>query len=293
MVTKRQVPTVRLRRLAAELRRLRAVAELTQGDVAEATGINTATLYRIESAKVRPQRRTLMTLLELYQVPQLRRGEVLALLQDNGEQSWLRPYHADLRDGYIEYIGLEAEARAVWNYESLHVPGLLQTADYYRAVVRSVLHAADEDEIDRRVRVRLERYSVLVKDEPLQFRAVLDEAAIRRAVGGPEVMCDQLRHMVSAAALPNVTLQIIPFTAGAHAGMPGSFALLSFPEAEGPEIIYVDSRAGDIFIEAAEDLDRYGDTFDRLVSLALSPDESVSLIAEAAGEFGERAEGAA
>lgn len=285
MVTKRQVPTVRLRRLAAELRRLRAGAELTREEVTEATGINMATIYRIESAKVRPQRRTLVSLLQLYGVPELRRGEILSLLQETGDLGWLRPFHVDLRDEYVEYIGLEAEARAVWNYESLYIPGLLQTEGYARAVIGSVLSTADEGEIDRRVQARIERQAVLVKDDPLQLRAVMDEAAVRRMVGGPEVMQAQLRHLLVAAAESSVTIQVIPFGSGAHAGMPGSFVLMSFPEAEEPEIIYVDSMAGDVFIEAEADLRRYGEIFDRLRALALSPEDTLGLLAQAAEEL--------
>lgn len=285
MPTKRQTPTVRLRRLAGELRRLRASAELTREDITERTGINAATLYRIETARVRPQRRTLITLLDLYEVLDPQRGEILALSQGASVQGWLRPYHSELPEEYTAYISFEAEARAVRNYESLFIPGLLQTEDYARAVVKGVLPTASSKEIEQRVQARVERQAVLTKDDPLQLWVIMDEAAVRRMVGGPEVMREQMRRLAAAAAEPHMTLQIIPFMAGAHAGMPGSFVLMSFPEVEEPEIIYIDSMAGDLFLEAEVDVRRYGAIFDNLRAVALSPDDTSRLIAQLAREM--------
>ncbi|AZQ72046.1 MULTISPECIES: helix-turn-helix domain-containing protein [Streptomyces] len=284
MPTKRQMPTVRLRRLAAELRRLRAGADLTREDVAEQTGINTATLYRIETARVRPQRRTLVALLNLYGVRESQRDEVLALSEGASVQGWLRPYHSELPEEYTAYISFEAEARAVRNYESLFVPGLLQTEDYARAVIKGVLPMASAREIEQRVQARVERQAVLVKDDPLHLWAIMDEAALRRMVGGRDVMHKQLQHLTAVAQEPHMTLQVIPFGAGAHAGMPGSFVLMSFPEAEDPEIVYIDSMAGDLFLEAEADIRRYGAIFDNLRAVALSPDDTSNLIAALAKE---------
>ncbi|WP_189454612.1 helix-turn-helix domain-containing protein [Streptomyces abikoensis] len=284
MPTKRQMPTVRLRRLAAELRRLRAGADLTREDVTEQTGINTATLYRIETARVRPQRRTLVALLDLYGVREPQRDEVLALSQGASAQGWLRPYHSELPEEYTAYISFEAEARAVRNYESLFVPGLLQTEDYARAVIKGVLPMASAREIEQRVQARVERQAVLVKNDPLHLWAIMDEAALRRMVGGRDVMHKQLQHLTAATREPHMTLQVIPFGAGAHAGMPGSFVLMSFPEAEDPEIVYIDSMAGDLFLEAEADIRRYGAIFDNLRAVALSPDETSNLIAALAKE---------
>ncbi|MEU3352516.1 helix-turn-helix transcriptional regulator [Streptomyces sp. NPDC037389] len=284
MPTKRQMPTVRLRRLAAELRRLRAGADLTREDVTGQTGINTATLYRIETARVRPQQRTLVALLDLYGVRGSQRDEVLALSQGASAQGWLRPYHSELPEEYTAYISFEAEARAVRNYESLFVPGLLQTEDYARAVIKGVLPMASTREIEQRVQARVERQAVLGNSDPLHLWAIMDEAALRRMVGDRDVMHKQLRHLTAAAREPHMTLQVIPFGAGAHAGMPGSFVLMSFPEAEDPEIVYIDSMAGDLFLEAEADIRRYGAIFDNLRAVALSPDDTSNLIAALAKE---------
>jgi hypothetical protein len=136
------------------------------------------------------------------------------------------------------------------------IPGLLQTGDYARAVITGTLPMATQTEVDQRVQARLERQDRLHGDPPLELWAIVDEAAIRRMVGGPEVMHDQLAHLAQAADLPNVTLQVIEFSVGAHPGMPGSFAYMEFSEPTDPELVYVDTLAGDLFLEAEADLRR-------------------------------------
>ena len=284
MAGKRQTPTVRLRRLAAELRTLRTSSGLTRDAVVERTGINVATLYRIEHARVRPQTRTLRTLLDLYGADEQQQADLVALLRDARQRGWLHAYQSELPEQYTTYIGFEGEARSVWNYESLFVPGLLQTEDYARAVIRAVLPWASRDEVERRVEVRMERQDVLRNDNPLELWVIVDEAALRRQVGGQAVMQAQLSHLVQAAELPNVTFQVIPFRDGAHAGMPGSFVFMQFDDATIPEVIYIDSMAGDLFLEAEADVRRYRLVFEHLRAVAASPDDSRSLVAVLAAE---------
>lgn len=274
-------PTVRSRRLAFELRRLREAAGLTREQVSEETGINPATLYRHETATAssRPQRRTMIALLNTYGVSEQQRADLLALSREADVQGWLRPYHAELPEHYTAYIGFEAEARTVRNYESLFIPGLLQTEEYARAVIRGNLPMASETEVDQRVQARIERQNVLTKEDPLRLWAVLDEAALRRQVGGPDVMRRQMGRIAEALREPQVTVQVIPFSVGAHAGMPGSFVLMGFPDHADPEIIYIDSMAGDLFLEAEADVRRYTLLFDNLLAVALSPDDSAGMIA--------------
>ncbi len=275
----RQTPTVRLRRLAAELRSLRTSSELTRNEVVERTGINVATLYRIEHARVRPQTRTLAALLDLYGVDAPRQAELIALLRDARQRGWLHAYQSELPEQYTTYIGFEGEARSAWNYESLFVPGLLQTEDYARAVIRGGFTAATPDEIERRVEVRMERQEILRHESPLEFWGIVDEAALARQVGGRAVMQAQLRTLLAAAELPNVTFQVIPFDAGAHVGMPGSFVLMQFAEATIPDVVYIDSMAGELFLEEESDVRRYRLVFEHLRAVAASPDTSRSLMA--------------
>jgi transcriptional regulator with XRE-family HTH domain len=281
---KRQTPTVRLRRLAAELRSLRAASGLTREEVVERTGINSVTMYRIEHARVRPQTRTLRTLLDLYGVEKEQQADLVALLRDARERGWLHPYQSELPEQYMTFIGFEGEAESASNYESLFVPGLLQTEDYARAVITGVLPFASRDEVERRVEVRMERQQVLRGDNPLQLWGIVDEAALRRQVGSPAVMRAQFCQILEASELPNVTFQVIPFDAGAHAGMPGSFIVLQFTEEAIPDVIYIDSMAGDLFLEAESDVRRYKLVFEHLRAVSASPDASRSLLASLATE---------
>lgn len=285
MPGKRQTPTVRLRRLAAELRALRKSSGLTRDEVVERTGINVATLYRIEHARVRPQTRTLRTLLSLYAVDEPKQNDLLALLRDARQRGWLHAYQSELPEQYTTYIGFEGEARSVWNYESLFVPGLLQTEDYARAVIRGVLPTASRDEIEHRVVVRMERQEVLRNDNAVELWAIVDEAALRRQVGGRDTMRAQLTHILEVDELPHVTFQVIPFDVGAHAGMPGSFVLMQFTEATIPDVIYIDSMAGDLFLEEESDVRRYRLVFEHLRAVAVSPGASRSLVTSLLAEM--------
>jgi len=287
MSSRRSTPTVRLRRLAYELRRLREAAGLTREEVAERTGINEVTLYRTETARVRPQQRTLRTLLDMYEVVDPLRAELLAVSRDASRRDWLQTY-SDLREGYTAFIQFEQEARSVHNYQSLLVPGLLQTEEYARAVIRAGLpQSSDKDDrVERRVQTRLERQKLLGKDDPLRLWAIVDEAALRRDVGGREVMPQQMHQLVRAADWPNVTVQVIPYRAGAHVGMVGSFAVLDFPNPADPRVVYIDSMAGQLFLEREPDLQRCGDVFDHLRAVALSPADSASMCAAIAEDAG-------
>ena len=278
MPGKRQTPTVRLRRLAAELRSLRAASGLTRETVVERTGINAATLYRIEHGRVRPQTRTLRTLLDLYSVDQEQQAELVTLLRDARQRGWLHAYQSELPEHYTTYIGFEGEAHSVWDYESLFVPGLLQTEDYARAVIRGGLPNASRDEVERRVEVRMERQALLHNENPLNLWSIVDEAALRRQVGGPEVMQAQFQYLIEVSELPHVTFQVIPFDAGAHPGMPGSFILLQFGDAAIPDVIYVDTMAGELFLEEVADVRRYKLVFEHLRAVAASPEASLSLV---------------
>ena len=280
MASKKQTPTVRLRRLAAELRRLRRVADMNREEASAQTGINNATLYRIETARARPQMRTLAALLNLYGVDAEQREYLTILCRDAGKQGWLRPYHSDLPEEYTAYISFEAEAAGVRNYESLFIPGLLQTEEYARAVIRGGLPMAGEPEVEDRVQARMERQAVLTKEAPLKLWAIIDEAALRRVVGGGKVMRAQLAHLADMVKVPNITFQVIPFDAGAHPGMPGAFVLMDFTDPMDTDLIYIDSMAGDLFLESNADVSRYSSIFDNLRAVALSPDASVTFVAE-------------
>ncbi len=255
---------------------------MTQEEVSERTGIDRSTLYRLESAQQRPQRSTLIQLLDLYRVEEPRRGELLTLLRAAGQRGWLQQYRSELPDAYSDYIGFEDEARSISNYESLFIPGLLQTEDYARALLHGTLPYASSEEIENRVIARMERQTLLDRDNPPRLWAIMDEAAVRRRVGGREIMRDQLARLPEAAARPNVTLQVISFDAGSHPGMDGAFVVLEFPDPADQSIAYTESAAGGLFLEEDVELRRYMLMFEHLRAAALRPEATLTLLAEIA-----------
>lgn len=282
-VAGRKAPTIRLRRLAGELKRLRVAAGLKQDDVAERTGLDASSIYRIERALNRPQRRTVMTLLSLYGVTdEGRKATLLGWLKDSGQQGWFQIYEPYLPEQYQTYIGFEYEAESLRNYESLFVPGLLQTEAYARAVISGVVPTISAEDVQRRVEVRMQRQIVFQRPAPMQLWAIIDEAAIRREVGGPSVMRAQLERLVEASVSPHTRLQVVPFGAGAHPGMPGSCIVMSFADPFDAPLVYLDSLAGDLFLETADDVERFSATFERIAAQALTPAQTKKMIQEAA-----------
>lgn len=278
-------PTVRLRRLAAELRRARHNAELSRDEVFEQTGVSLATLYRTEKPERRPQRRTLNTLLDLYSIDAKARDRITALWAEAETQGWLQPYHQDLREDYSAYIQFEAEAAALRNWEPVFVPGLLQTADYARAVIEGVLPSATDRDLEPRVRARMERQALLTKPDPLHLTAVMDEATLWREVGGEAVMAGQMSHLLDAAKQEHIEIRVIPNSAGAHPGMPGNFVLMAFPDVQDPELVYIDSMANAVFLESETEVSHYDQVFKTLLDKALGSDDSLNLIADVEHEF--------
>jgi transcriptional regulator with XRE-family HTH domain len=277
------ITTVRLRRLAAELKRLRESEDLSQEDVCERTGMTRSTLYRIENGQRRPQRRTLIQLLDLYGVEDPQRGDLLTLLKESGQRGWMQRFKG-LPEQYSTYISFEAEAQRLRQYESQVIPGLLQTEDYAREVIRGVLPQATPEEIDERVAVRMERQAHLTRDHPLELWAIMDEAALRRTVGGREVMKAQLRRLIDVAALPYATLQAIPFGTGAHPGMMGAFLIIDFPDPSDPSVVCIENGAGNLFLEDPAEIRRYDLMYDHLQARALSPEETGHLMDRIAKE---------
>jgi hypothetical protein len=188
-----------------------------------------------------------------------------------------------LSETYTTYIGLETEAAAILAYQPLIIPGLLQTDDYARSIALAGPAELDENGVEQRVQIRRERQGILAGSDPTRLWAVIDEAALRRAGGGPEVMRAQLDHLATMARSARITLQVIPFSAGMHAGVTGgSFTILQFPEDVDQDAVYVDTFAGELFVEEPEEVGRFHNAFRHLVGAALSPVDTLALIAEEA-----------
>jgi transcriptional regulator with XRE-family HTH domain len=284
----RPSPTVRRRRLRYELRRLRDEHHLTIEQVQDRSGgdIKAPSISRWESGERSVRPTDLRLLLDIYQVHGERREALLTLARQAKERGWWQSYGSAIPQWFQVYVGLEAEASSVRVYEAELVHGLLQTADYYRAFLRAApAAAADDNEADRKIEVRLARQARLTAEDPPEYWAVLNEAVIRRVVGGAEVMRAQLDHIAEMAGLPHVNVQVLPFGAGVHPAMDGSFEILGFPEPGDPDVVYLENQAGSLYLEEQPEIDRYARMFSHLMAKALDPEESRRMIARIAADL--------
>jgi transcriptional regulator with XRE-family HTH domain len=269
-------PTVRRRELGALLRKLRTEKGLTVEQAAEQLMFSMSKLSRMETGHGVATPRDIRDVCSLYEVTDKAERERMLKLAAEGKQAgWWQSY--DLP--YSTYVGLEAEATAISDFQSSVVPGLLQTADYARAGHEGAMPRLSPKEIERRIEAKLTRQALLEQDDPPDFSAVLDEAVLHRMVGGPAVMSAQLGRLIEAANRPKVTIQVIPFTLGAHPGVESNFNILEMPSPT-PGVVFVEGLVGSIYLERSEELTRYRQIFERLQVISLSPKDTIALIAE-------------
>ncbi|MFJ7294622.1 helix-turn-helix domain-containing protein [Streptomyces collinus] len=276
-------PAVRRRKLGAELRALRTSAGLTSGEAARLVGWHQSKVSRIETGTSGVKPADVRLLLDAYVVADSQLRELLMALagsdDSGGRQNWWHAYRGVLPPTYWDFISLESQAGAMRTLETTVVPGLLQTPEYARAVTRAAVEGLPEDRLDTLVQVRLARQDVLRADPPLRLSAVLDEAVLRREVGGPGVMARQLERLVEAARLPQVRLQVLPFAAGAHIGVTGPFVIFSFSSTSDLDVVVLDHLTSSLYLERKEDLQAYTEAFNALQIHALSPEDSLDFIA--------------
>ena len=272
-------PTLRRRRLATELRRLRERAGLTLDQAATHSDVTKSTLSRIETAQIGVRPVVVRVLLGLYGETGTRAEALLQLARDARKRGWWQAYSDVLTSQYADYISLEAEALAIRNYEPLFVPGLLQTEAYTREIILSAVTDMSESEVDRRVGARMARQHRLTEPPGLDLWAIMDEAVLRRPTGTPATMQGQYKHLLTVGQLANVTIQVLPLDVGAHPGMTGSFSVIESSEERFSDIVYVDTVAGELYLEAEFETRRVNTLFNHLRARALDPDRSTALIA--------------
>jgi transcriptional regulator with XRE-family HTH domain len=271
-------PTVRRRRLALELRRLREAARLTCEEVGEHLECSASKISRVETGRVSVSPRDVRDMLELYGVPAEQRESLVQLARDSRQKGWWHAYSDTMQPEMATYIGLESAASEIRIYEVSLIPGLLQTEDYARAVIRAGMVNSPAEDIERRVSLLMARQPAVVRDDPPKIWAVLDEAALRRRVGGAGLMRLQLEHLLAQAALPNVAVQVIPFGGGAHPAMGRPFIILVFPERVDTDVVYLEDLTSALYLEDVAEVDRYNVFFNHLRATALSFDDSAALI---------------
>jgi transcriptional regulator with XRE-family HTH domain len=275
--------SVRSRQVAAALRTLREQAGLSGAEVAKRIGMSPSKISRIETGATGLQIEDVAALLGLYQAPAATRDELLDLVRRSEERGWWTR-QPGLPQLWRSLIDFEAKTTRIQNYEALFVPGLLQTAEYTRAVIQGIAPAITQAELGNLVAARMARQAVLTETDAPQFCAVVDEGALRRAIGAPGVMHRQLQHLLVVAEQPHVTLRVVPLAAGAHAGLRGSFMILEF--AEQPTLVHVENQSIGLFLEEEADLTAYRLALENIIHAALAPAATIELITQIAAELG-------
>jgi transcriptional regulator with XRE-family HTH domain len=278
-------PTVLRLMLGTQLRRFREAAGVSPEQAAYEIRASRSKISRMEHGRVGFKGRDVDDLLTLYGIQDEQvRARLLSYAQQASTPGWWSKYDDVLPDWFESYLGLELAASVIRTFELQFVNGLFQIEAYARAVTALGNKTASAEEIDRRVSVRLKRQAVLSGPEPPQVWSVLDEAVLRRPVGGRTVMRDQLAHLIEVANLPRVTIQVVPFAGGGHAAAGGSFTVLRFAEPDVPDIVYIEHLTSALYLDGREDVDHYVEVMNDLSTEALTPARSAAFLAEVAKE---------
>ncbi|WP_052745548.1 helix-turn-helix domain-containing protein [Allosalinactinospora lopnorensis] len=263
------------RRLRRELKQLRNTAGLSTDAVGERVDMSGPTISRIENGKRGISVDETERLLDLYEVPPPRRRELLELAERANEPGWWQAYAGRLSTEAQTMIALEEEAATITNFELVLVPGLLQTAEYARDIIRASRFDDQPRDIEAKVAVRMARQSVLTRPDPPELRAIIDEGALRR-FRDPQIMRRQLHQLVDAASRPNITFRVIPFAAGHHASAEGPCTLFEFHN--GPGAVHVEGKLSSVFLEDPREIATYQETVRCLLHVALEPSASIELV---------------
>jgi Domain of unknown function (DUF5753)/Helix-turn-helix domain len=271
--------------LGSQLRHLREAAGITPDQAGYEIRASRSKISRMETGRVGFKTRDVEDLLSFYGVTdEQARSRFLGLAGQSKRVDWWTSY-SDVLPGWFEnYLGLESVCSAIRTFEIQFVHGLFQTEDYARAVTRLGHQAASPAEIERRVALRVKRQDLLTRASPPKIWSVMDEAVLRRPVGGAAVMRAQLRHLVEMATVPGVTLQVVPFASGGHAGASGSFTIMRFDERYLPDVVYIEQLTGAVYLEQRPDVEHYLAVMDTLSTEALPPAATTRFIEQVAAE---------
>ncbi len=272
--------------LGAQLRRMREGSGISPEKAGYEIRSSRSKISRMETGRVGFKLRDVEDLLTLYGVvsPE-ERAKIMALARRSRAAEWWTQYSDILPDWFETYLALESAAVVIRSFEIQFVPGLFQTEDYARAVTRLGHQTAPEQEVERRVRLRRKRQDVLASAHPPRVWAMLDEAVLRRPLGGAAVMRAQLRHLAEVAHLPHVTLQVVPFARGGHAGAGGSFSILRFAEADLPDVVFIEQLTSAVYLDQRPDVEHYLEIVDQLSGEALPPDATTRFLEQVAREL--------
>jgi transcriptional regulator with XRE-family HTH domain len=280
-------PTVLRILLGSQLRKLRETKGITREAAGYEIRASGSKISRMELGRVSFKERDVADLLTMYGVTDsAERDALIGLARQANNPGWWQHFGDVLPNWFQAYLGLEAAASLIRTYEIQFVPGLLQTPDYARAVIMLGHAGASAEEINRRVDLRLQRQQILTRSGGPQLWAVIDEAVLRRPIGGVDVMRSQIEALIEASKLPGVRLQIIPFLAGGHAAAGGPFAILRFPEPELPDVVYVEQLTSAIYLDKREDVDHYAMAMERVCIDAEPPNDTPEILGKLLNEVG-------
>ncbi|GLZ06006.1 transcriptional regulator [Actinomadura sp. NBRC 104412] len=267
--------------LGSQLRRLREDKGVSRQEAGYTIRASESKISRLELGRVSFKERDVDDLLTLYGVEDKEQREaLLQLARDANTPGWWHRYN-DVLPGYFQtYVGLEESAALIRTYELQFVPGLLQCEGYARAVIRLGNAGAADHEIEQRVELRMQRQERLTGPDAPRLWAVLDEGALRRPIGGPEVMREQFKHLIEMSRLPNVTVQVMPFRFGGHAAEGGAFSILRFPDQDLPDVVYVEILTGAMYLDKRDDVDTYLQAMERLCVDSATPERTVELLGQ-------------
>ncbi|MFW6722111.1 helix-turn-helix domain-containing protein [Streptomyces sp. MAR4 CNY-716] len=277
-------PTVRRRRLGQELRRLREQKNMTAEQVADRLLVSQSKISRLENGRRSISQRDVRDLCGVYEVDDERIvNSLMQMARESRQQGWWNAF-GDVP--YSVYIGLETAAASLRIYQSLVVPGLLQTRAYAEAVIAGSSPEVTPADVEKRVNVRMRRQDrIRETEQPLRLWAVFDEAALRRVVGNEQIMREQLDHLVEVSELPHVTVQVLPFETGAHPGVTGQYAILEFPEESDSSVIYLEGVTSDLYLEKSDDVHNYSMMYEHLRAQALNPEQTRKFIVNRAKNY--------
>ena len=271
-------PTVLRILLGSQLRRLREAKGITREEAGYKIRASGSKISRMELGRVSFKERDVVDLLEMYGVDEAEQASLVALAREANSPGWWHKYGDVLPEWFQVYVGLEEAASLIRLYEVQFIPGLLQSAEYARAVISLGLPGAAPEEIERRVSLRMARQELLTKTGGPRLWAVVDEAALRRPIGGREVMGAQLERLIESAREPNITLQVVPFRSGGHAAEAGAFTIMRFPEVDLPDVVYLEQLTSALYLGKRVDVETYTEVMERLSVESESPERTIDIL---------------
>ncbi|WP_042396080.1 helix-turn-helix domain-containing protein [Streptacidiphilus carbonis] len=265
--------------LGSQLRRLREAKGITREDAGYTIRASESKISRMELGRVSFKERDVTDLLSLYGVDdETERTALVTLVREANQAGWWHSFSDAMPNWFQTYVGLEEAAALIRTYQVQFIPGLLQTEDYARAIMLLNRPHMEQSELERRINLRMRRQKLVADGDGPRLWAVVDEAALRRPVGGPAVMKAQIQRLIDAADMPNVVVQVMPFRFGGHAAESGAFTILRFPEQDLPDVVYLEQLTSALYLDKRDDVDQYIQVMERLSVDSLTPEASVELL---------------